>query len=181
MARRLFLVGLAALATACSTAATPLAPTDVRRLRLPAAFDVSALDCQLHPERCQVLQLGATWLALHQSGSCHSWGSEAWGLLNAPSGEGGFKPAPPYLEAEYGQQMMMGVEMNGPGMSSPSGFVRIGAYIYVFEAFWASGQDAVSTGQLLAHELTHYRGEDGPAHNTGLANYNQYVVCPREF
>jgi len=85
------------------------------------------------------------------------------------------------MEAQYGSVLHMLTPMIGPGQGTQSGWRRDGQYIYVFESFWSGGFDAASTGQLLAHELTHYSGDDNPNHGTALANYNQFIVCPREF
>jgi len=124
-------------------------------------------NCNMEQWKCDEIRAGIDYLLNHANVSCRNAGQAALDRFNAPASSG-----MGYQEAAQVSGYDMGVNMRTG--SSVSGWVPSDGYVNVYGSFWNSGYtDPQHAGALLAHEEQHQDGNDGPGHNTGIANAYQ--------
>jgi hypothetical protein len=167
-------IALVVLLASCHAAEDAGAPKSAQ-LAPKAPNRDEELDCQLSPERCQLVQAGISYLLQHANGDCRAVGASAWDRYNAPSGSGeGYKNGDPAM----GGFMYGFMRVN---TTSPSGYAPTDGYVYIQESAYSAGAgDPATMGSFLAHEEKHKDWADNPYHSMNVAyEYQRRCLNPQ--
>lgn len=130
--------------SACSATERAIGPEGVEPRN-----ELVAIDCQLTPAQCSIIQGGIAYLKSHLNPMCRAMGANADDRYWAPAGTGdGFRgePAHPTLS--------MSVFTTAVG-----GYTPADGYTNVYANYWSSQfTDPGAAGGLIAHEEVHHLG-----------------------